>query len=111
PPRNLMLNVFKILDRTFARLNENRVTQGIVLIRDRAPLPGDEPVAWRETAKRSLGKARYLVRVFVAIEVPVAVFSTLVALSGAGNTEPLSMLLFVIWIVAVLMVSVQSACF
>jgi ABC-type transport system involved in multi-copper enzyme maturation permease subunit len=109
PPRNLLLNVFKILDRTFARLNDNRVTQGIVLIGDRAPLPGEDPVAWRETAKRSLGKARYLLRIFVALEVPVAVFSTLVVLSGAGQTEPLSLLLFVVWIVAVLMVSVQGA--
>jgi hypothetical protein len=109
PPRNLVLNVFKMLDRTFARLNENRVTKGIVLIRDRAALPREDPVAWRETAKRSLGKARYLMRVFVALEVPVAVLSTLVALSGAGRSEPLSLLLFVVWIVAVLMLSVQGA--
>jgi hypothetical protein len=110
PPRNFVLNVFKTLDRTFARLNENRVTQGIVLIRDRVSLPDGEPVAWRETARRSLGKARYLLRVFVALEIPVAGVATLAALSGGGGgTEALSALLFTVWIVAVLMVSVQSA--
>ncbi len=110
PPRNLVLNLFKILDRTFARLNENRLTQGIVLIRDRVQLPEDEPVAWRETSKRSLGKARYLLRVFVAIEIPVAVMCVLVAFAGsAAGSEPLSLLLFLVWIVAVLMIAVQSA--
>jgi len=109
PPRNLVLNLFKILDRTFLQLNDNRLTQGIVLIRDRVQLPEEEPVAWRETAKRSLGKARYLLRVFVAIEVPVAIVCTLVEIGGGSASEPLSMVLFVVWIVAVLMVSVQSA--
>lgn len=110
PPKNLLLNLFKILDRVFTRLNENRLTQGIVLIRDGVQLPGNEPVAWRETAKRSLGKARYLVRVFVAIELPVAALCVLVVLSGGrSGDEGLSLLLFALWIVAVLLVAVQSA--
>ena len=110
PPRNRILDLFKALDLTFARLNENRWTKGIILLRDAAALPVDEPVAWRETTKRSLGRARYLFRVFVAIEAPLAVLCILTAFAGAasdGNEG--SYLMFLFWAVAVLLVAVQSA--
>jgi hypothetical protein len=108
PSRDVVLNVFKVLDRTFLRLNENPLTRGFVFIGDTAPLPGDEPVAWRETAKRSLGKARYLLRVFLAIEIPVATLCML--LVGADTSAaPMTPLLFLVWIVAGLMVAAQSA--
>ncbi|HLJ09979.1 MAG TPA: hypothetical protein VKU82_02260 [Planctomycetaceae bacterium] len=108
PPRNRLLSFFKSLDRLFNRFNENRLTQGIVLIRDAAPLPDDEPIAWRETSKRSLGRARYLVRLFVAVEAPLAVLCVLMTATG-GGPEALSFLTFTLWGVAVLIVSVQSA--
>ena len=108
PARNVVLNVFQILDRIFLRLNNNPVTRGFVFISDKAPLPGDEPVGWRETTKRSLGKGRYLLRVFVAIEVPVAVLCTMLIVAGS-SAEPLTPLLFLVWIIAGLMVSAQSA--
>ena len=107
-PRNVMLNVFKSLDRIFLRLNDNSVTRGFVLVGDTASLPADEPVAWRETAKRSLGKAQYLLRVFIAIEIPVAVLCLMIAFA-ALDAEPLIPLLILVWIVALLMVAAQSA--
>jgi hypothetical protein len=109
-PRNFVLNFFQRLDGVFKRLNENRVTRGIVLIGDRSPLPDVEPVAWRETTKRSLGRARYLFRIFLAIETPLAVICLLVAtLGGDADLEGASMMLFLLWVVAALMVSVSSA--
>ena len=107
-PRDAVLNFFKVLDRIFLRLNDNRLTRGFVFVRDTAPLPGDEPVAWRETAKRSLGKARYLARVFIALEVPVAALCVLV-ISNTPSSEPLTALLIPVGLVAVIMVSAQSA--
>jgi hypothetical protein len=110
PPRNLLLNVFKWLDAVFVRINQNRLTKGVVLIADRTSLPRDEPIAWRETSKRSLGKSRYLLRLFIAIEFPVAFICILTAIAGASSGgEPLSYLLFVVWTLAVLMVAAQSA--
>lgn len=109
-PRNIVLNFFKMLDRLFTRLNQNRVTRGIVVIGERSSLPETDPVAWRETTKRSLGRARYLFRIFVAIEVPLAVVCLLIAMWGGGaNLEGASVALFLLWIVATLMVSVYSA--
>lgn len=109
-PRNIMMNLFKLLDRSFARLNENRVTRGIVLISDKSQLPQIDPVAWRETTKRSLGRARYLFRIFLAIEAPLGAVCLLIAIGGRdGNIEGASMMLFLLWFVAILMVSVQAA--
>ncbi len=81
PPRNVVLGAFKRIDRVFQRLNDNRFTRGIVLGGDGASMPEDEPVAWRETQKRSLGRARYLMRVFIALEIPVAVLCFIINLS------------------------------
>lgn len=67
-PQNVILAFFRRLDVFFNHLNV--LTGNIVLTRERIALPGDAPIAWRETAKKSLGTVRYLVRVFVAIELP-----------------------------------------
>jgi hypothetical protein len=67
-PQNLILWFFRRLDVLFNRLNV--LTGNIVLTREKVTLQGDAPIAWRETAKKSLGTVRYLVRVFVAIELP-----------------------------------------
>ncbi len=107
-PRNVVLNVFKIMDRIFLRLNDNRLTKGIVFVRDTAALPDADPVAWRETTKRSLGKGQYLARVFIALEVPVSVLC-LMTIFASLDAEPLGLLLVIVWIIAILMVSVQGA--
>ena len=108
PPGNVVLGVFKGLDKIFLRLNDNPVTRGKTFVGDTVALPEDEPVAWRETAKRSLGKARYLMRVFIAIELPVAAICVMVVLDSS-SADPLSILLFPVGAVSVLMVSVQAA--
>ncbi len=113
PPRNILLGMFKAIDRGYHRLNDNRLTRGIVLGGMETWIPEGEPVAWRETQKRSLGRVRYLVRVFVALEIPVAVLCFFVAFPGGGSRQSdpdiMAGMLFILWGIAVLMVAVQSA--
>ena len=112
PPRNILLGMFKAIDRVYQRLNDNPFTRGIVLGGDGASIPEGEPVAWRETQKRSLGRARYLVRVFLALEIPIAVLCFIIAFPGGANHSDsgvMAAMLFVLWGIAVLMVAVQSA--
>jgi ABC-type transport system involved in multi-copper enzyme maturation permease subunit len=108
PPGNAVLGVFKRLDKVFLRLNDNPVTRGMTFVGDTARLPDDEPVAWRETAKRSLGKTRYLLRVFIFIELPVAAVCLMVIFDSYSG-DRLSILLVPVGIVSVLMVSAQAA--
>lgn len=107
PPRNVMLDLFHALDRMF---NEwNQVTGGVVLVKDGDPLPGDRPVAWRETAKKSLGTFRYLFRVMVALEVPILFVAQLVNINSVRNDSVVSALLQILWVIAVAMVCVHAA--
>lgn len=108
PPRNVVLNLFRVLDRIFLKLNDNRVTRGFVFAPGAAALPVEEPVAWRETARRSLGTTRYLLRLFIALELPVAAVC-LMAIFASLSAGPLSALLILLWIVSVLIISVQAA--
>src|SRR5205814_259555 len=65
--------MFKRLDWLFERVNNNALTRGIVVIRPSERLPALDAVAWRETTTRSLGQARYLIRIMLAVETPVLV--------------------------------------
>lgn len=107
-PKNELLLLFRAVDRFFNAVN--RGLGNIVLVRDRNDLPGEEPIAWRETARKSLGKVRYLFRILVVLEVPV-LFVGLFALVLGPSGEPtfLSFWLFVVWILSALAVTVMSA--
>lgn len=110
PARNPLLRFFKALDARLSSLNE-RFARGVILLRDSTLLPEDEPIAWRETAKKSLGTVRYLIRVFLALEVPTAAICLLVVIfsvDSSSRLEEVSVLLFFIWIIAALLLSVAS---
>lgn len=107
-PGNVVLNVFRTFDRVFLRLNNNPVTRNIVFVGESTSLPADEPVAWRETTKRSLGIPRYLMRVFIALEIPVATIC-LIMIFDSPRPGNLSSVLILVWFIAVLIVSAQSA--
>ena len=114
PARNRLLRIFKLLDALFHKINDNRITKGIVLINESATLPDDDPVAWRETKKKSLGTVRYLIRIFVATEFPVLILCLLLVLTGSsrsyyGGSEPISVMIIVTWIAVTLLISVKSA--
>jgi ABC-type transport system involved in multi-copper enzyme maturation permease subunit len=110
PPRNFVLNILKSIDGAFVRLNQNPVTRGIVVVEDKAHLPVDAPVAWRETTKRSLGRGRYLFRLLLVLEVPLLAFCFGQAIFATDmNTETLTTLIILLWFLAMLVVSVQAA--
>ncbi|MBM82183.1 MAG: hypothetical protein CMJ78_16575 [Planctomycetaceae bacterium] len=108
PPRNVLLEFFRGLDKFFANLNE-ATTGGIVLIQDADKLPGDEPIAWRETQKKSLGTARYLIRVLVSIQTPLLFVLALgLSMTTYQVTNLTTPLIVIVWIVATLLVCAKS---
>jgi len=108
-PRNLLLEWFKRLDRFMTGLNKH--FGNIVLIKDKAMLPDMEPVAWRETTKKSLGKARYIFRVFVIVLVPTTFLGFLVISDSprGGGSESSALLVSGLWTLAILILSIQGA--
>jgi ABC-type transport system involved in multi-copper enzyme maturation permease subunit len=110
-PRNFILAFFRGLDGLYTRMNV--VVGNVVLVREKALLPADKPIAWRETAKKSLGTVRYLVRVLVAIELPTVFLlvaaseSTTIDLGRGFGVG--SLLWFIIWAIAATLVAVSGA--
>jgi hypothetical protein len=86
------------------------VTGGIVLVKDGDPLPGLQPIAWRETTKKSLGTFRYLFRVLIMLELPlIAVcFSLSIGMPGGPDITDVSRLLYVLWLLAAAMIVVHA---
>ncbi len=108
PPTNLFLRIFKWFDGFFHRLNDNRFTKGKVLISDKVELDTMiDPVAWRETTKTTLGSFRYLTRLFILVEAPILFFG-LILIIGNGSHEPLTFLMFLLWVVSTLIVAVKA---
>ena len=108
PSRNVLLSIFRWLDRRLMAWND-RFAAGVILSADRESLPEDDPVAWRETSRKSLGTVRYLVRVLLVLQLPALVVCFMVFMSGtAGSTEPLSAVLVVLWPLVLVMISATS---
>ena len=107
-PRQLLLRFFKYMDSQFFKAND-KFTGGIVLVKDTVGLPDDQPIAWRETRKRTLGTLRYLFRVFLAIELPIVVVCLFITLESVNyNFSGVSVLLLLTWSLISLLLSVQA---
>lgn len=112
PPRNPILRAFKGLDRFFHRAN--RVTGGVVLVREHGSLPKDEPVAWREVTKKAMGTFRYLFRILAVLELPVLLLGAILVAGERWNSygrqaEGLSAAMFFLWAIAIFSLSVLAA--
>ncbi|MEA3211572.1 MAG: hypothetical protein QOE70_4629 [Chthoniobacter sp.] len=110
PPSNLLLRLFQQLDRFMHWAN--RLTGGVIVVRETDRLPGDDPIAWRELTRRSLGKVHYLVRVLLVVEVPVVCVCAFVAALSEGSQSLLGVLTWLAVIagaLGILAVSVASA--
>lgn len=105
-PMNLMIRLFRLLDRLFWSANQK--VGGVVLAGSDVSLPKNSPVAWRETSKKPLGTMRYLIRILVAMEFPVAFVCAISVVDSGTPTEPLSLLLFVVWVIALLLICAKS---
>lgn len=107
-PSNFVLKFFKSLDTFFWKANQNRFTKGIVLIHESVTLPLFDPIRWRETTKRSLGTTRYLIRILLALEVPVIVALLLPDFGSDPNGSVLTGVACVLWVIVTLVLTVQS---
>ncbi len=106
--RNFVLRFFRQLDRFFFWINEF-TTGGVILLRDDVRLPEDRPITWRETQKKTLGTARYLVRVLVSIETPL--FLILAVVAGMAFQTRLGVAaeaLYIVWALAVMLIIVHA---
>ncbi|MCA9108657.1 MAG: hypothetical protein KDA52_01815, partial [Planctomycetaceae bacterium] len=107
PPRNLLLQLFRRLDRFYEGMNQ--VTGGIVLVNDGNELPEEKPIAWRETSKKSLGTVRYLFRVLTVLEVSILCVAAWVNLNTVSQRNEMSQLLFILWVVSATMLCVHAS--
>ena len=83
--RRAFLSPFDLLPRLFKQIDRamkwaNRFVGGVVLYRDGGSVPVDDPVFWRETQRRVLGKPHYLFRLLCALEVPTVLLCLVVVL-------------------------------
>src|SRR4029077_15897748 len=108
--RQRLLGLFRKLDGLLSQLNEGRWTKGVVLIKDKATFPDADPVAWRETTKRSLGRARYLIRIGGAVEAAlIALLIFIIIFTDGDPRRVVMMLTYFLWTMAIVIVSVQSS--
>ena len=107
PPRNVLLQIFHWLDGVFEDMNS--VTGGVVLVNDKNSLPDDAPIAWRETAKKSLGTFRYLFRVCTALELPIIFVGAAVDITMVRSNNAISALLYILWWIAAAMICVHAS--
>ncbi len=111
-PRHRLRNLLSALDGMFHRFNQNRVTRGVMLLDEGSSLPEIQPVAWRETQRRSLGRFRYLLRIFLAIELPVVAISISIIVSPGGAKShmwSITAMMTCLWILIALFIAVQSS--
>ena len=107
PPRSRLLIAFRRVDIFFRELN--KAFGGIELTRDRASLPGDEPLYWRERYKRALGRTHHLIRIVALLEIPTVLAVSLMVTVGTTRTRnPLSGFVDFLWIIAVLIVAIRT---
>ena len=110
-----LMRALRSLDGFFHRINQNSWTKGRVLIRDSATLPLEKPIAWRETTKRAFGTFRYLVRMLILIEVPVAViclFVLIISINGGSywnRSQEMVGMSFLLWILSLLFLISKAA--
>jgi len=110
PPRNFLVDFFQAIDRTAFRRNEKGLAPGIVVVPDPPLLPEDNPIAWRETTKRALGRSRNLVRILLIVEISLVTFCALLTLDdGVPSRIAITLMVLMLWALAVLVVAVQSA--
>lgn len=108
-PKRYLARAFRAIDGTFRALND-RYAKGIEVIKSRGSLPDDQPIAWRETTKTSLGSFRYLVRLLLLVETPI-LFCGLIATDGYSSqgNDALGLLAGLLWIGAGLLAAVKGA--
>lgn len=110
-PGNPLMAFFRGLDRFFQRINQNRFTRGIQLVKDHSTLPLIDPVAWMETTKRSLATLRYRVRILLVLMIPLLPLIAIAVFDDGGGyyqDRPYG-LAWPFWLILVLLLAVQAS--
>jgi len=107
PARNPFLHFLKIVDGIMMKIN--KVFGGLILGKDRSSLPGDQPVAWLEVKKKSLGKLQYLIRIGLFLEVVTIITIISLAISERNPHDEISVAILCLWVLVTLILTVQSA--
>lgn len=111
--RNLLLALFRKLDGLFKAMN--RVTGNRQILADHRSLPGDAPIAWSELHRRAIGKVRYLFRLFIVIELPVAllalgiVYTSMWGYHRRGQIEELTVIILILWVAYAVILTIIGA--
>ena len=107
-PRNIVLEWFQSADRYFNELNK-KTTGGIVLVQDRATLPTFQPIAWRETRKKSLGTFRYQFRILMLLLAPLILVIAAFLMDGRNDfTSPFRGFPVFFWSISVICLTIHS---
>jgi ABC-type transport system involved in multi-copper enzyme maturation permease subunit len=109
PPAAAFLRLFRWLDRGLQWTN--RFLGGVTMLRSNADLPGNDPIAWREMSRRALGRANYLVRILLMIEIPVIFICIVIAANHSFRYQDPGISLFAALVggLAILALSIQAA--
>ena len=110
PPGNLLRRVFRWLDAVMQR--GNRLVGNVMVARSGSGLPEDDPIAWREQHRSGLGQPHHLVRILLAMAIPIGFVCFLTALDTrfqASQDEEISFVFGMVAIVVVLILCVHSA--
>lgn len=110
---NPLLNLFRGIDKVFFWANR-KIAFDVKLVRESDSLPDDEPIAWREVSKRSLGQFRYLVRIMIPLMFPVLFVGAFIATSSAadyrvGGNGGLAGMIWFLWSVSLLLITITAA--
>lgn len=99
---------FRRVKKFFKRLD--RMTGGFLLKKRRAKLPWKEPVAWREVTKKSQGRPHYAIQVaaFTAAVI-FCIVAIPAALPSYAPHEVISPMVLILWIIAMLTITVKAA--
>lgn len=109
PPSHLLSRVFVQIDRLMKWAN--RFVGNVVLYRDRVSVPVDDPIYWRETQRRVLGKLHYLFRLLCLLEIPTVLLCMVVVLGeySSWSTGSLSVTAFILAALAMFTLSATAA--
>jgi ABC-type transport system involved in multi-copper enzyme maturation permease subunit len=108
-PAHRFRRFLQLLDRGFGWVND-RLALGITFGQAGSSLPGNSPIAWRESRRGNLGRIHYLVRILLVLELPILAPTIAYVLTtrDVGFRE-LGSSGFLLWPIALLIVSVRSA--
>ncbi len=108
-PKYRMRRIFHWLDRSFVRIN-NRYGKGIVFGRVGNDLPEYNAIAWRENRRGNLGRFNYMIRILLAIELPILFPTCFYVFTTRDLTfSSLGIPGLLLWAIAFLIVFVRAA--